>query len=90
MSMTLFCHGPQGTGKSHVATVLALAEIDRILGVVEKPTRDGSSSTRNKEVCEEFKGRVLALSVPNAALDDILMKYYIKRPRKGSKDIHPL
>ena len=59
MLMNLFCQGPPGTGKCHVATILALAAIDRILGVVQKPSSNGSSWTRNTEGCEEFKGGVL-------------------------------
>ena len=74
-SSMFFCQGPPGTGKSHVATILVWATTRKHFGIMDIAGH-GNSIQRQSRITDDLTGRVLVLTVTNAAVDDLLMKYF--------------
>ena len=73
-SSMFFCQGPPGTGKSHVVTILVWATTRKALGSLVI-SGSGDQMYRDSSVSSHLTGRALVLTVTNAAIDDLLMKY---------------
>ena len=75
MSSMFFCQGPPGTGKSHVVTILVWATTRKHLGSLLLSRSDNETNTESR-ISDDLTGRALVLTVTNAAVDDLLMKYF--------------